>query len=74
MQSKKQRPMNETERTDKRTRILYYDREHRRRQITIPRTDRENLYLDILDYDRINGTHLYDEISLTAIRKVVKLD
>lgn len=59
----------------KRTRIMYYDRDHRRRQITIPRNDgRDNLYLDLLDHDRIHGTHYYDEIKTRNIRKVVKLD
>lgn len=67
--------MNRTERNSKkRTRIMYYDGEHRRRQITIPRTDRDNLYQDILDYDRENGTRYYDEIKMWNLRKVVKLD
>lgn len=57
-----------------RARIMYYDRNHTRRQITIPRTHRDNVFQDILDYDRINGTAFYDEIKPRTIRKVVKLD
>lgn len=65
--------MNETERNSKRTRIMYYDKDHRRRQITIPRTERDNVYLDILEYDRIHGTSYYDEIKTRNIRKIIKL-
>lgn len=57
-----------------RARILYYDKEHVRRQVTIPRSNRENVYQDILEYDRINGTSLYDEIKPRTIRKIVRLD
>ena len=57
-----------------RARIMYYDRNHTRRQITIPRSNRDNVYKDILEFDRINGTAYYDEIKPWTIRKVVKLD
>lgn len=52
--------------------ILYYDGDHRRRQITIPTTQRDNLHLDILDYDAENGTNLYDVITPRTIRKVIR--
>ena len=52
--------------------ILYYDGDHRRRQITIPTTQRDNLHLDILDYDAEHGTNLYDVIKPRNIRKVIR--
>lgn len=56
-----------------RARILYWDGDHRRRQVTIPTTQRDNLHLDILDYDAEHGTNLYDVITPRTIRKVIKL-
>lgn len=53
--------------------ILYWDDDHRRRQVTIPTTGRDNIHLDILDYDRIHGTDLYDAIKPRRIRKVVHI-
>ncbi len=57
-----------------RARIMYYDRTHARKQVTIPRTERDNLFLDILDYDHDNGTDYYADIKPTTIRKVIRLD
>lgn len=57
-----------------RARILYYDSDHRRRQITIPATGRDNLHLDILDYDKEHGTELYRIITPWTIRKVIRLE
>lgn len=56
-----------------RARILYWDGDHRRRQVTIPTTQRDNLHLDILDYDAEHGTNLYDVITPRTIRKVIRL-